>query len=351
MRTLLVMALLAVFTSNVKAQDPAAQAAQQAQQAAMQAQQQTQQMEDNQHAIDRINQQMAQNAANAAQNTPGCCFAMKPTFSVKAGTYNEAKQVRIKDRTRGAIIYYTTDGWTPTIESQRYEGPITIDRTTKLQAIAIAPYGGRSLVANAEYTINLPNVTIRSASTAVPSVPTMTEDKARPPVISVDRMNRQPSQNADSLRTGSAVLSEGTPVILVFVSNVSSKTAEVGDKIELKLAEDVKVGDLVLVAKGASAEGVVTQVDRTGIGGAPGDIAFRVKSLNANGTIIKLQGSQALEGDAKPPNAAVLIPVIGDFEIFRHGKDAEIKAGTPMTAYVAEEMVLTAQNQANGPAN
>jgi|SRR5579862_1902062 len=341
MRTLLVVALLAVFTFNVKAQDPAAAAAQQAQQ--------TQQMEDNQRVIDRINQQMAQNAANAAQNTPGCCFAMKPTFSVKAGTYNDAMQVKIKDRTRGAIIYYTTDGWTPTIESQRYEGPITIDRTTRLQAIAITPYGGRSLVASAEYTINLPNTNGSSAQAATSTVPAATED--RPPVISVDRMDGQRSQNADSLRTGSAVLPQGTSISLVFVSNVSSKTAEVGDKIELKLAEDVKVGDLVLVAKGASAEGVVTQVDRTGIGGAPGDIAFRVKSLNARGTIVKLAGSEALEGDAKPPNAAVLIPVIGDFEIFRHGKDAEIKAGTPMTAYVAEETVLTTQSQTNGPAN
>src|ERR1035441_6457733 len=79
-----------------------------------------------------------QAAQQAAQNTSSCyrCGAAAPKFSVKPGAYSAAVTLKIKDSTREAVIYYTTDGWTPTVASTRYMGPITIDSTTTLQAIA-----------------------------------------------------------------------------------------------------------------------------------------------------------------------------------------------------------------------
>jgi hypothetical protein len=141
----------------------------------------------------------------------------------------------------------------------------------------------------------------------------------RPPVTSVDVI---------------PMLPDGTAVRLAFTADVSSKTAEVGDKITLTLVDDVRSGNTVLVAKGATAQGIVNQVDKTGIGGAPGDISFQVSSLNANGKIVKLRGGATLEGEAKLPNAAVLIPVFGGLTVLRHGTDADIKAGMQLTAYV-----------------
>jgi hypothetical protein len=37
---------------------------------------------------------------------------------------------------------------------------------------------------------------------------------------------------------------------------------------------------------------------------------------------------------AEPRNAQVLIPVVGAFFVFHHGKDAVVKTGTPFTAYL-----------------
>ena len=149
MRTLLAVAILMLSGLCVQAQDdPAAQAAQAAQQAAQQAMQQAQQQmqqlqQDTQRASDEATRQTMQNlsdASNSANNTGLCCaFAVKPTFSVKPGTYSGTTTVKIRDKTRGAVIYYTTDGWTPTTASKRYTGPITIDSTTTLNAIAIVP--------------------------------------------------------------------------------------------------------------------------------------------------------------------------------------------------------------------
>lgn len=319
MRTLLVFLLLVVSASFAQAQDAAAQAAQQQaiQQSVLNAQQAPQ--------ATQLSQQ-AQQLATQSDPTPVCCsFAGKPKFSVKPGTYASPKTVKITDSTRGAIIYYTTDGWTPTTASNRYMGPITISSTTNLQAIAVFPYYarygqgyGRSLVVSAQY-----NITSPAATPPSPQNPSPPSAEAVPPATD-----------------GPLTLAQGTPVPLTFGADVSSKTASVGDQIPLTLSEDLEVGNVAVAAKGSTTFALITQVDKTGIGGGPGDITFQVDSLTVNGTVIKLRGFATREGEAKPPNAAVLIPVVGPFTVLKHGTDAEIKPGTPFTAYVDTDTSL-----------
>jgi hypothetical protein len=79
----------------------------------------------------------------------------------------------------------------------------------------------------------------------------------------------------------------------------------------------------------------VIQVDKAGAGGLPGQVDFEANFLDVNGTTVKLLGSAAKEGQAKPPNAAVLIPIVGPFTLFKHGTDAEIIPGAIFTASVA----------------
>jgi hypothetical protein len=83
--------------------------------------------------------------------------AETPTFSVAAGTYTAAQTVTISDVTAGSIIYYTTNGITPTTSSTVYSGPITVSSTETIQAVAIASGHTLSSVGSAAYTINLPN--------------------------------------------------------------------------------------------------------------------------------------------------------------------------------------------------
>jgi hypothetical protein len=77
-----------------------------------------------------------------------------PTFSPAAGTYTSAQSVAISDATSGAIIYYTTDGTTPTTSSTRYAAPITVSSTETIKAIAVAAGDTNSAVASATYIIN-----------------------------------------------------------------------------------------------------------------------------------------------------------------------------------------------------
>src|ERR1039458_7326790 len=171
MRTYLTLLTLALGAAFAVAEDPGMQAAQQATQMATQAAQQAN--DQMMQAAQQANQQAMQNAQQAAQNTSSCyrCGAAAPKFSVKPGAYSAAVTLKIKDSTRGAVIYYTTDGWTPTAASTRYMGPITIDSTTTLQAIAISPYGGRSRVATAVYTLNgvPPTAPVANMATGAPN--------------------------------------------------------------------------------------------------------------------------------------------------------------------------------------
>jgi hypothetical protein len=81
--------------------------------------------------------------------------AATPSLSLAAGTYTAAQSVTLADTTPGAVIYYTTNGSTPTTASAVYSGPLTIATTTTVSAIAVAAGYTNSSVASAVYTITL----------------------------------------------------------------------------------------------------------------------------------------------------------------------------------------------------
>jgi Chitobiase/beta-hexosaminidase C-terminal domain len=322
MRTYLTLFFLTLWVCSAWAQDPGMQAAQQAQMAAQAAQQANDQM---MQAAQNANLAMQNAQQQATQNsTQGyCCRAAKPKFSVPPATYFAPVTLRMKDSTRGAVIYYTTDGWTPTAASTRYTGPITIHSTTSVQAVAISPYGGRSRIASAVYTMK------------------------GTPVVSPDAHLTEAAPKPDSVFSpdGKLLLSRGTPVSLVFAADVSSKTAEVGDTISVTLAEDLKAGNVIVAKKGTPSVATVTAVDPRGRAGLPGEVFFQVDSLQAGSAVIKLHGGAAKEGQDKEKKAIGLMFIPG-FPVggFVRGKDAEIRQGALFTAFVDADIVLPPAN-------
>jgi hypothetical protein len=81
--------------------------------------------------------------------------AATPSFSPAGGTYTSPQTVTISDTTTGATIYFTDDGSTPTIDSEVYSGPITVNSTEIINAIAGGTGLSNSAVATATYTITL----------------------------------------------------------------------------------------------------------------------------------------------------------------------------------------------------
>lgn len=75
---------------------------------------------------------------------------LKPTLPAEADFIGE-KEIEITCATPDAIIYYTTNGDTPTEESEEYSEPIIITATTTVKAIAVNE-AGESELASATYT-------------------------------------------------------------------------------------------------------------------------------------------------------------------------------------------------------
>jgi hypothetical protein len=76
-----------------------------------------------------------------------------PAFSPGTGTYTSAQSVTIADSTPGAVIYYTTNGTTPTTSSAVYSSAITVSASSTLEAIAAAPGFAQSAAVSAAYVI------------------------------------------------------------------------------------------------------------------------------------------------------------------------------------------------------
>ncbi len=75
---------------------------------------------------------------------------LKPTLPAEADFIGE-KEIEITCTTPDVIIYYTTNGDTPTEESEEYSEPIIITATTTVKAIAVNE-AGESELASATYT-------------------------------------------------------------------------------------------------------------------------------------------------------------------------------------------------------
>jgi hypothetical protein len=97
-----------------------------------------------------------------------------PTFNLAAGTYPSAQTVTIDDATSGSIIYYTTDGSTPTTSSTQYTGAITVSASETIQAIAAAAGDNNSTVASAAYTIDITTNPVPVIGGTSPAIATAT---------------------------------------------------------------------------------------------------------------------------------------------------------------------------------
>jgi hypothetical protein len=151
----------------------------------------------------------------------------------------------------------------------------------------------------------------------------------------------QPTPAPQATPQGSnAVLREGTEVKLKFAEAISSKTATTDDPVALILDEDLKVGDLVVAKSGSKALAMVTNAKKAGMMGKGGELNIRLESLRTGDAKVHLRGTKAREGDDKVGATVALTVLFGPIGLIKHGKNIDIKEGTPLTAYVADDITL-----------
>jgi hypothetical protein len=310
-----ILFMLAFGGAAAYGQDPGMMAAQQAIQASQQAMQMSQQasqqaMQQMQQASQLATQQAMQAAQQANDNAQmysprAIRHTCRPAFSVPSGEVAPGTTVSIQCPDRHAAIYFTSGGWTPTLSSTRYTGPIPISANMELQAFAVGSGRVRGPVSRAEYFV-------QGIQTPV-----------QPVTLSADR-----------------VLHAGTSLQLVTDTSVSSNSAKVGDKIGLALDQDVKIGDIIAVPKGTPVIASITQLAHAGRSGTPGILTFEVDSLTVGATELPLLGGETLLGtthttavNATVSKASTQLPSL----------EAEIKPGMTLTVVVALDTPLKPQ--------
>lgn len=140
---------------------------------------------------------------------------------------------------------------------------------------------------------------------------------------------------------GGCLLRDSTLVSLKFANQVTSKTAHEGDPVEFLLDEDLKVGDAIVVAKGAHAVAAVSSAKKAGMIGRPGELSVQLQYLVAGNNHVRLRGTKGREGEGKVGTTVALTVIFGPIGLIKHGKNVEIPAGTPLTAYVDQDTWLS----------
>ncbi len=133
------------------------------------------------------------------------------------------------------------------------------------------------------------------------------------------------------------ILKEGTDVKLKFAQDLSSKTATDDDPVNLVLDEDLKVGDATVCKAGAKAVGTVTHAKKAGMMGKGGELNLRLEYLLVGDTRMRLRGTKGKEGEGKVGAAVALTVLFGPIGLIKHGKNVEVKQGTPLLAYVDQD--------------
>ena len=110
------------------------------------------------------------------------------------------------------------------------------------------------------------------------------------------------------------------------------------------LDEDIKVGDVVVAKAGAKAVGTITNAKKAGMMGKAGELNMRLEHLTVSDEHVKLRGSKGREGEGKEGTAVALTVLFGPIGLIKHGKNVEVKAGTPLMAYVDDDISLPPVN-------
>jgi hypothetical protein len=132
------------------------------------------------------------------------------------------------------------------------------------------------------------------------------------------------------------ILKEGADVSLKFAQDLSSKTANDDDPVSLVLDQDIKVGDVVVVKAGAKAVGTITHSKKAGMMGKAGELNMRLDYLITDGGRLRLRGTKGKEGEGKVGATVALTVLFGPIGLIKHGKNVEIKQGTPLLVYTDE---------------
>jgi hypothetical protein len=89
-----------------------------------------------------------------------------------------------------------------------------------------------------------------------------------------------------------------TPLFVMVDEEISSKVHKSGHRFPIRVAEDVRVGETVVIPAGAAGEGEVIHAARSSIGGKPGELILAARYVRVGDVDVPLR-SMVLGGAGK----------------------------------------------------
>ncbi len=151
-----------------------------------------------------------------------------------------------------------------------------------------------------------------------------------------------------SASTEPFVLHDGTPVRLRLARNLSSADAKTGETIDFEVLDDVRVDDIIVVKRGSTAIGTVTDAERKKRMARGGKLDVTIDYVRlTDGDKVALRGVRETSGGGHTGGmtagivvTALVVWPAAPFFLFMQGKDTVIPKDTEIAAYVNGEIRL-----------
>lgn len=138
----------------------------------------------------------------------------------------------------------------------------------------------------------------------------------------------------------SMVLREGTAIRLQTRNDISSKSAKVGDQVDLTVAEPVIFDGTTVIPVGSPAIGEVTRARDNGLLGRSGKLEIKVTKVRLGETDVPVRGQRNAKGKSGTLGAVGAGVVFLPLAIIVQGKEAKIGAGTIFEVFADQDVAL-----------
>ncbi len=221
-----------------------------------------------------------------------------PAATPAGGTYSSTQTVTLYSATEGASIYYSVDGSEPTTGSAIYTGPIDVDTSTVVKAIAVKESMDNSEVAVFNYVIELPQSGQVAVPTAVPAGGTYTSAQTVTLSCTTSGASIYYTEDGSEPTTGSAI----------YISPIAVNSSKVIKAIAVKEGMDdsqIAVFNYVIVTGGGNSGGPSGGGNTSG-GGLSGGGTSGGSTVPETVIVVSPEGNAIIKNSSSVVNSTVV---------------------------------------------
>jgi hypothetical protein len=132
-----------------------------------------------------------------------------------------------------------------------------------------------------------------------------------------------------------------TPVAVRLEDLISSNKNKPGDRFRITVAEDVRIGDALVIPAGSAGEGEVIHASKSGAGGKAGELILAARFVRVGDVDVRLRSfALGVVGKDQTNNSLAASMVIGPFAMFVKGGVVTVPPATLGLAKTALEFKL-----------